>query len=143
MVSSMRRILANRRNALKSTGPRTARGKARAAMNGLTHGIFSKRLFLPGEPRSALIRLHRRVVNDLQPRNQQELDLVNAIVMAKWKLRRLKRVGLSAATPHLDRVLGYEAWLEGIVDRSFFKLVRLREEVDSGIRSHSQNRPKQ
>jgi len=37
-------LAANRRNALKSTGPRTARGKAWSCMNNLKHGRYAKRL---------------------------------------------------------------------------------------------------
>ena len=37
-------LAANRRNALKSTGPRTARGKARSCLNNLKHGRCAKRL---------------------------------------------------------------------------------------------------
>ena len=37
-------LAANRRNALKSTGPRTARGKAWSCMNNLKHGRYCKRL---------------------------------------------------------------------------------------------------
>ena len=36
------RLEANRRNALKSTGPRTARGKAQSRMNGLREGWDSR-----------------------------------------------------------------------------------------------------
>jgi len=37
-------MAAQRSNALKSTGPRTVRGKARVALNGLRHGRFAFRL---------------------------------------------------------------------------------------------------
>jgi len=38
-VSSARKIAANRANARGSTGPKTARGRARAARNALRHGL--------------------------------------------------------------------------------------------------------
>ena len=38
-MTSARKIAANRRNALASTGPRTAAGKARVAQNARRHGL--------------------------------------------------------------------------------------------------------
>ena len=40
-VMTAARRAANRRNALKSTGPRTARGKATSKLNGMRHGHCS------------------------------------------------------------------------------------------------------
>ena len=37
-----RRLEANRRNAARSTGPRTDRGKAAVALNHLTHGLVAR-----------------------------------------------------------------------------------------------------
>jgi len=38
------RLAANRRNALKSSGPRTVAGKRRAALNGMERGLCSEEL---------------------------------------------------------------------------------------------------
>ena len=42
-----KRLTANRRNALKSTGPKTEEGKARASLNALKHGLRASSLALP------------------------------------------------------------------------------------------------
>jgi len=40
-MATLRQILANRRNAKLSTGPRTAAGKARSSLNGFCHGLHA------------------------------------------------------------------------------------------------------
>ena len=48
---SLRKIEANRANAEKSTGPKTAEGKAMSRMNAIKHGILSREVVLRGESR--------------------------------------------------------------------------------------------
>jgi hypothetical protein len=45
MKVSLKRIRANRRNAQKSTGPRTAAGKRRSSRNSLKHGKYARLSF--------------------------------------------------------------------------------------------------
>jgi len=42
-------VAANRLNARKSTGPRTEEGKAKVALNAVTHGLRARGVVLPGE----------------------------------------------------------------------------------------------
>ena len=48
-MSTEKQIEANRRNAQRSTGPKTPERKARSALNALQHGIRSSLAVIPGE----------------------------------------------------------------------------------------------
>jgi hypothetical protein len=50
---SQRKIEANRKNAAKSTGPRTAQGKANVRLNAVTHGLTGATVVLPHEEEQA------------------------------------------------------------------------------------------
>ena len=45
-MAAERRIAANRNDALRSTGPATARGKGHSARNALIHGSLSRQTLL-------------------------------------------------------------------------------------------------
>lgn len=87
-----KQIAANRRNAMKSTGPRTARGREISKMNALKHGILSKevlvRSLVHGESKEELEALHLRFWEELEPSGPLEELLVDQIVTAHWRLRR-------------------------------------------------------
>ena len=91
-MSSMRRIEANRLNAQRSTGPKTAEGKARVAQNAVTHGLFSRQALLPDEAPQELEDLGEAVRAALNPEGAQEEVLVELMVDVLWRRRRLGRV---------------------------------------------------
>ena len=89
---SIKQVEANRRNAQKSTGPKTAEGQTVSKMNALKHGILSKEVLIGGinarESRSEFKKLHRRFWEGLDPVGPVEEMLVDQIVTAHWRLRR-------------------------------------------------------
>ena len=92
-MASARKAEANRRNALKSTGPKTPEGKAAVRLNAVTHGLLSREGLLPGEDEDALRDLGERLRAELQPEGELENLLVDRIIAAYWRLlRRLGRV---------------------------------------------------
>ncbi len=88
-MASDRRTAANRRNAQRSTGPKTIEGKRAVASNALKHGALSRRVLLPGEDAAAFVELHDNVTQDLQPVGYVEALLVDRVVEGWWRLRRL------------------------------------------------------
>ena len=88
MSTSASRIAANRRNAKKSTGPRTAEGKARVSQNALTHGLTAQSLVLAEESWPAWHALRRRMFEDLTPQGETECQLVEHMVAAQWRITR-------------------------------------------------------
>ena len=89
---SLKQLAANRRNAQKSTGPRTAAGRAVSKMNARKHGILSKAVVVRGwrikESPRKFAALHQRFTEELGPVGPLEEMLVDQIVTAHWRLRR-------------------------------------------------------
>jgi hypothetical protein len=91
-MSSLRQIEANRLNAQKSTGPRTASGKAASSLNALKSGIDAQTNIIRGEDPAALQALTDTYYAELQPATAQELFQVDILIRNDWQLRRLERV---------------------------------------------------
>ena len=94
--TSQKRIEANRRNAQRSTGPRTAPGKAESAQNATTHGLsrlhvnpLAPGCFLKIEDENQFRILLDEYVATYNPQHRDELDLLTEGVYAKWRQQRL------------------------------------------------------
>ena len=83
---------ANRKNAKKSTGPRTEDGKARSAQNSLKHGLLARDTVMPGEDPSDFDSQLSALEADIRPVNSLEFELVRQIADAQWRMRRLTRL---------------------------------------------------
>ena len=56
-MATLKQFEANRRNAQKSTGPKTPEGKSAVSMNALRHGLRARSVVLPGEDRAEFNQL--------------------------------------------------------------------------------------
>ena len=91
-MATEKQIAANRRNAKKSTGPRTKQGKAISSKNALKHGLLSHKTVIPTESQ-AEFDLHRdHLLNELSPVGPTEAILAQRIVDLSWQLKCIARV---------------------------------------------------
>src|ERR1035438_4317767 len=89
-MPTQRQIDANRLNAQKSTGPKTAAGKAASSLNRLTTGIHAKSLVLPSEKLADLDHLTEEYYHHHNPTTPEARLLVDELIHCEWTLRRLR-----------------------------------------------------
>jgi hypothetical protein len=85
-------IDANRQNAEKSTGPKTAEGKRAVSQNAVKHGLFAHEATIHGEDRGDFDLFREAFLADLRPAGVMESMLAERIVSLSWRLRRAERM---------------------------------------------------
>lgn len=85
-------MTANRKNAKKSTGPKTAGGKTKARLNALKHGLRASSLAVPVLEKAEDWEAHRRLtLGSLKPRGYLETVLSERVAALLWRLGRVVR----------------------------------------------------
>jgi len=85
-------IHANRKNAGKSTGPKTAEGKAKVSQNAVTHGLRAQRDIIIGEDPAEFAAHRRQLLAELAPVGAMQTMLAERVVHLSWRLRRAERI---------------------------------------------------
>jgi hypothetical protein len=91
-MASEAQILANRRNAQKSTGPRTPEGKAIVSKNAVKHGLTARHDLINGEDHAEFDLYRDRLLAELDPATPMESMLAERIVTLSWRLKRTTRI---------------------------------------------------
>jgi hypothetical protein len=91
-MASPAQINANRANALKSTGPRSAEGKSASRFNALKHGMDAASIVIPGEDPAEYEALAAHYLDEYHPQSPSESFHVDAMLRADWQKRRLQAV---------------------------------------------------
>jgi len=137
-------VESNRKNALRSTGPRTEEGKAVVSRNALQHGGYSSNseavLYL-GEDPVEFEALHAGLVESLLPLGVLEQELVGKMASSWWRMLRAgraEREGLeyafrkqgNSSAPTLSAFCGQSALGDG---HNTERLLRFEAQMEKGF----------
>ena len=134
-MATLKQFEANRRNAQKSTGPKTSEGKAAVSMNALRHGLRARTVVLPGENREEFNQLCDDLEVEWHPQSRTEQFYVEQMAVSQWKLTRMELgeinifkypAGPEKQLPLLDRLWQAECRLERSYARAQRELERLQ-----------------
>lgn len=93
--ASLKKVEANRRNARRSTGPRTEHGKRTVAGNAIKHGLLAKEVVITAgdgeEDLQEFDTLLDRLWQEYEPVGVLEETLVQRIATCLWRLARVLR----------------------------------------------------
>jgi len=91
-MSTESQILANRRNAQKSTGPRTSEGKVAVSQNAVKHGLLTRQDVTSSESQADFNLYREQMLDELAPVSPMESMLAERIVTLSWRLKRAGRI---------------------------------------------------
>ena len=87
-MTSLRQIESNRRNALRSTGPKTDNGKQRSSQNAVRHGLTAETVIEPLEDPEDYKAFEQAITADYDAETVVERELVLRLASLLWRLRR-------------------------------------------------------
>lgn len=98
-ATSEARMIANRKNAARSTGPKTAEGKQRSRRNGLKHGLTGAGVVLVEDDRTEVDRRERDLQRELAPTSTLGSILVGQMATLSVRMEQgARREAASLAT---------------------------------------------
>jgi hypothetical protein len=146
-MATEKQIAANRRNAKKSTGPKTEAGKAIVSQNRLVHGLLGRFQVFEGEDQEMYDALLDQLMLEQKPVGVLETELVKKMSEHMWLSRRARFYQESCfvilgrtpeqianhqaevgVTVDLERFAGYQAQQDRAFQRALNALLKLRKE---------------
>src|SRR5271155_3869422 len=89
---SEKQLAANRRNAERSTGPKTEEGKKVAALNARRHNLTGRVTAMTDADRIMHDAFSASIVENLAPEGAMETQLAQRIATDSWRLNRISAV---------------------------------------------------
>ena len=105
-MPTQKQIDANRRNAARSTGPKTPEGKQRVRQNALKHGLTAE-VLLPSESEEDFKALREALESEYDPVGPTEQLLVEDLVAARLRIARARIIEAGFFSKELEELDGF------------------------------------
>jgi hypothetical protein len=142
-MTSRAKIAANRRNAARSTGPRTEKGKARSRRNRFSHGLS-----VPEERTNACLKQIEALADMLTALSGSPPEIARSVAQASFELLRVRQSTVETINSHCqeqdsscEEDISNETRLRGGLSASLLKLVasdryerRARSKLNKALR---------
>ena len=106
-MTSYRQIEANRRNALKSTGPKSEEGKQASRCNALRHGLTAETVIGSLEDAEDYKAFEAAITADYDAQSAVERELVLRLASLLWRLRRATTMETGLFEIQADHIQNY------------------------------------
>jgi hypothetical protein len=102
-MTTKKRVVANRLNAMKSSGPKTLEGKRAVRHNAVTHGLLSGEVVLSDESQEQYLEYEQALWSDLKPIGPLQEEEARKAVYHGWRLRRCAKIDNGTFENNLKR----------------------------------------
>jgi len=137
-MATSKQLTANRRNALKSTGPKTPAGKLTVSQNALRHGILARGALLPGENPAQLEALRKSLINHYRPATPAEHIVLERLIHTAWRMRRLDNLEGRIVHAHQEASRENRQWNHNIFLILFGKFLNAGEKNGPAVHRPSE-----
>ena len=142
-MTSLRQIESNRRNAQRSTGPKTQSGKARASQNAVRHGLTAETVIGPLEDPADYRAFEQAVTTAYDAETAVERELVLRLASLLWRLRRVTSVETGLLQIQCEASTAADPALAGEVCEVIEIFQSGRDSSGSALALSSSGRPRQ
>ncbi len=121
-MTTQAQIEANRKNAQKSTGPKSRQGKDTVSQNAVKHGLCANRHVIRSESQEEFDEFRQNMIADLEPVGAMEKMISDRIVSLSWRLKRAEQF----------QNLAIESLIEFNLNDGWYRGNSARREADKG-----------
>jgi len=91
-MASLKKIIANRKNSKKSTGPVSQLGKIKSSQNAIKHGLNAEKFVVIGESINDLNVIKDRLTKELKPKGMHQEIIVSKMIDISIRLKRVPMI---------------------------------------------------